>query len=160
MGAVIWLYVPAIIFGQVFSLFWLLSALILQTNKVRKPAVQAGRQINECSKGESSPVTLSFVNLSCTFQDAARQTVAALRGATGLARPAEILAVLGPSGAGKSTLMDVLALRRVSGQVSGSILVNGAPVSMDFLKRSAYVPQVCALLQVCRHGLIKVDANI
>ncbi len=89
-----------------------------------------------------SPVTLSFVQLSCTFQDAARQTVAALRGATGVATSGEILAVLGPSGAGKSTLMDVLALRHVSGKVSGSILVNGAPVSMYFLRHSAYVPQV------------------
>lgn len=51
-------------------------------------------------------------------------------------------ALLGPSGAGKSTLMDILALRKSVGSISGRLLVNGQPASKAFIRKTAYVPQV------------------
>jgi hypothetical protein len=65
-------------------------------------------------------------------------------------------ALLGPSGAGKSTLMDILALRKSVGSISGRLLVNGQPASKAFIRKTAYVPQVegqcavcCVLCAVC-----------
>ncbi len=46
------------------------------------------------------------------------------------------------AGSGKTTLMDILALRHISGAVTGSITTNGRPVSLKFVQKRAYVPQV------------------
>jgi ABC-type lipoprotein export system ATPase subunit len=50
-------------------------------------------------------------------------------------------ALLGPSGAGKSTLMDMLAQRKSTGQLGGTVLVDGLPADSSFIRRTAYVPQ-------------------
>jgi ATP-binding cassette, subfamily G (WHITE), member 2 len=50
-------------------------------------------------------------------------------------------ALLGPSGAGKSTLMDILAMRKSMGTLTGQLLVNGRPATKSFIRRTAYVPQ-------------------
>ncbi|RNF06840.1 ATP-binding cassette protein subfamily G, member 5 [Trypanosoma conorhini] len=44
-------------------------------------------------------------------------------------RSGEVLAILGPSGAGKTTLLDLLSARRKQGVTTGSISLNGTPVS-------------------------------
>ncbi|KAG6584656.1 ABC transporter-like protein [Phytophthora cinnamomi] len=46
-----------------------------------------------------------------------------LRGANGVARPGELLAIMGPSGAGKSSLLDCLSGRNVNAE--GCTMVNG-----------------------------------
>lgn len=48
---------------------------------------------------------------------------------------------MGPSGAGKTTLMDMLAQRKVIGNLSGQVLLGGRPVSSSFTRNTAYVPQ-------------------
>jgi hypothetical protein len=48
---------------------------------------------------------------------------------------------MGPSGAGKSTFMDILALRKSVGELTGRILVNGARATKAFIRKTAYVPQ-------------------
>ena len=40
--------------------------------------------------------------------------------------PGVLTALMGGSGAGKTTLMDVIAGRKTQGEITGSILVNGA----------------------------------
>jgi hypothetical protein len=50
-------------------------------------------------------------------------------------------ALLGPSGAGKSTLMDILAQRKSTGNLGGSMLVDGMPATGSYIRRTAYVPQ-------------------
>lgn len=46
------------------------------------------------------------------------------------------------SGAGKTTLMDVIALRKGSGNISGDVLLNGFPQeSISFRRCSGYVEQ-------------------
>ena len=59
----------------------------------------------------------------------------------GIAQPGEMQALLGPSGAGKSTFMDILAMRKSVGTLSGRLLVNGSRASKRFIKKTAYVPQ-------------------
>lgn len=56
--------------------------------------------------------------------------------------PRDMLALMGPSGAGKSTLMDILAGRKSVGLLSGQVLVNGQPRGREFVRKTAYVPQV------------------
>jgi ATP-binding cassette subfamily G (WHITE) protein 2 len=52
-------------------------------------------------------------------------------------------ALLGPSGAGKSSLLDILACRKATGSISGSLLINGRAVQRAaYSRRIAYVPQV------------------
>jgi ABC-type multidrug transport system ATPase subunit len=62
-------------------------------------------------------------------------------------------ALMGPSGAGKSTLMDILAMRKTVGQLSGCLLVDGQPATQTFLKKASYVPQVSLLLDVTGNAL-------
>lgn len=49
---------------------------------------------------------------------------------------------MGPSGAGKSTLMDILAMRKSLGNLTGGLLVNGSPAHASFIRQTSYVPQV------------------
>jgi ABC-type multidrug transport system ATPase subunit len=49
---------------------------------------------------------------------------------------------MGPSGAGKSTLMDILAVRKTVGTLSGQLLVNGQPAGKSYICSSSYIPQV------------------
>mmetsp|Transcript_68376 Transcript_68376/g.164104 ORF Transcript_68376/g.164104 Transcript_68376/m.164104 type:complete len:723 (+) Transcript_68376:41-2209(+) len=65
-----------------------------------------------------------------------------LFGLDGLVRSGEMLAVMGPSGCGKSTLLDILAMRKSSGRVKGSVRVNGLERRKKHYNRaSAYVAQ-------------------
>lgn len=51
-------------------------------------------------------------------------------------------ALMGPSGAGKSTLMDILALRKSVGELTGQLLLDGKRANKSFVKQTAYIPQV------------------
>jgi ATP-binding cassette subfamily G (WHITE) protein 2 len=42
---------------------------------------------------------------------------------------------MGPSGSGKTTLLDVLAGRKTTGTLTGTLLFAGAPPSRAFLRR-------------------------
>ena len=50
--------------------------------------------------------------------------------------------ITGPSGSGKSTLVDILAARKSSGEVFGSILVNDQCIGPNFKSYCGYVTQV------------------
>ena len=51
-------------------------------------------------------------------------------------------AQMGPSGSGKTTLLDVLAGRKTSGRIEGSVLFAGVQPSSMFLRRyTGYVEQ-------------------
>lgn len=104
----------------------------------------------------SSALTLPRQAVTLTFQDITydvfnpriKRTVTLLRGVTGQATPGTLTALMGASGAGKTTLLDVLAGRKTTGTVHGSVLVNGAALSkVSFNRVSAYVsaatPRAC-----------------
>ena len=67
-------------------------------------------------------------------------------------------ALMGPSGAGKSTLMDILAMRKTVGTLSGQLMVNGQPAGKSYVCSTSYVPQVinwsgqslCSRLKISR----------
>jgi ATP-binding cassette subfamily G (WHITE) protein 2 (SNQ2) len=60
---------------------------------------------------------------------------------SGYVKPGQLVALMGSSGAGKTTLMDVLAQRKDSGKIEGSILVNGKPQSITFQRTTGYCEQ-------------------
>ncbi|GBG34978.1 ABC transporter G family member 31 [Hondaea fermentalgiana] len=65
-----------------------------------------------------------------------------LKGITGYAEAGTLTALMGSSGAGKSTLMDVLALRKTGGRITGQVLVNGrAQKKTSFSRITGYVEQ-------------------
>ncbi|KAL6327276.1 hypothetical protein AAG906_017833 [Vitis piasezkii] len=65
-----------------------------------------------------------------------------LRDASGAFRPGILMALVGVSGAGKTTLMDVLAGRKTSGCIEGSISISGYPKNQaTFARISGYCEQ-------------------
>ncbi|KAJ8115109.1 hypothetical protein OPT61_g3162 [Boeremia exigua] len=71
----------------------------------------------------------------------AKSEKALLQDVSGYCKPGELTALVGASGAGKSTLLTVLASRQNSGNVSGQITVNGAPVGPSYVKDIGFCPQ-------------------
>ncbi|KAJ3701263.1 hypothetical protein LUZ61_004968 [Rhynchospora tenuis] len=65
-----------------------------------------------------------------------------LKGASGAFRPGVLTALMGVSGAGKTTLMDVLAGRKTSGYIEGSISISGYPKKQEtFARITGYCEQ-------------------
>ena len=67
-----------------------------------------------------------------------------IRGVSGAVLAGQMLAILGGSGAGKSTLLDILAKRKSTGKITGTIFLNGTNVNdIDILVKriSGYVTQ-------------------
>ncbi|PUZ59878.1 hypothetical protein GQ55_4G078800 [Panicum hallii var. hallii] len=101
-------------------------------------------------------MVLPFVPLSLTF-DSIRYSVdipqemktqvledklEILKGVSGSFRPGVLTALMGISGAGKTTLMDVLAGRKTSGYIKGSISISGYPKKQEtFARVSGYCEQ-------------------
>ncbi|USW53289.1 Putative AAA+ ATPase domain, CDR ABC transporter, ABC-2 type transporter [Septoria linicola] len=60
----------------------------------------------------------------------------------GWVKPGQLGALMGSSGAGKTTLLDVLAQRKTDGTLSGSVLVDGRPLTVSFQRSAGYVEQL------------------
>ncbi|KAG9240033.1 putative Brefeldin A resistance protein [Calycina marina] len=60
----------------------------------------------------------------------------------GWVRPGMLGALMGSSGAGKTTLLDVLAQRKTEGSITGSIQVDGRPLTLSFQRSAGYCEQL------------------
>ena len=78
------------------------------------------------STNSSSSLKLGTLLLSYRIGDESKTILQKL---TFEVPPGQSLAIMGPSGAGKTTLLDLLAAREKSGITTGSIVVNGQPVT-------------------------------
>jgi ABC-type multidrug transport system ATPase subunit len=105
--------------------------------------------MNHPNSRQVEPIAVAFAGVAYSLKVKKQGKKQILKGLTGFVPGGSLLMILGSSGAGKSTtfpltrslsahqmfsgsLLDVLAGRRKSGQVTGSILFNGAPRSADF----------------------------
>ncbi|KIY92351.1 hypothetical protein MNEG_15612 [Monoraphidium neglectum] len=165
------LWVPVLVFAHLYAAFWLYRAWRLNAPPAKKHVCWArtafeehiSKRAADKSGGRTVPkaepatpalagaaagasargrpaTTLEWRGLGCSYSTAAGPKVV-LDDVWGVARPGEMQALLGPSGAGKSTLMDILAMRKSLGALSGRLLVGGAPATKGFVRRTAYVPQ-------------------
>lgn len=60
----------------------------------------------------------------------------------GWVKPGMLGALMGASGAGKTTLLDVLAQHKTEGSITGSILVDGRPLTISFQRSAGYCEQL------------------
>ncbi|GMH40070.1 hypothetical protein BSKO_07974 [Bryopsis sp. KO-2023] len=161
MATIVAVWVPALVFGNLFALVWLLFASA--TSPLKK--IISGRRLKDDNHDNDddthgqddqsqpeitskdgkqsarvSPVVLEWKNI-CSWYSRGGAKVDVLRKAQGSALPGEMTAIMGPSGAGKSTLLDILTRRKECSAFSGSVLVNGEPIGKTFTKMASYVPQ-------------------
>jgi ABC-type lipoprotein export system ATPase subunit len=89
------------------------------------------------------PVTLSFENVCYDVKaSTSNEDLRLLNNVNGFFKAGRMCALMGESGAGKTTLMDLVALRKNTGTVTGEILVNGFPQEKTAFRRcSGYVEQ-------------------
>ncbi|KAJ5423938.1 CDR ABC transporter [Penicillium cf. griseofulvum] len=110
----------------------------------KSPTVKAG----STSSSENLENTLSrnrsiftWKNLTYTVRTPDGQRVL-LDNVQGYVKPGTLGALMGSSGAGKTTLLDVLAQRKTSGTIHGSILIDGRPLPISFQRSAGYVEQL------------------
>eukprot|EP00536_Pseudo-nitzschia_multiseries_P002021 jgi/Psemu1/182647/e_gw1.27.166.1 len=114
------------------------------------------------------PITLSFENICYDVKaSTGDEDIRLVHDVNGYFKAGRMCALMGESGAGKTTLMDVIALRKNSGTVSGEIRINGFPQEKSSFRRcSGYVeqfdiqtPQLTVRETVIFSGLLRLDSS-
>ncbi|PKY00175.1 pleiotropic drug resistance protein, ABC superfamily [Aspergillus campestris IBT 28561] len=85
--------------------------------------------------------TFTWDNIELTVQ-VGKESRKLLNGVSGYCKPGTLTALVGASGAGKSTLLTVLTQRPSSGEVTGSLYVDGEPTDQTFNRRVGYCQQM------------------
>ncbi|XP_047044233.1 ABC transporter G family member 48-like [Lolium rigidum] len=163
-----WLSIGAMIgFTILFNIFYILAltylspsgssnTLVLDEESDSEKNVSVGT--NEATNRPThSGIVLPFQPLSLSFnhinyyvdmpaemkeQGFAESRLQLLTDISGAFRPGVLTALVGMSGAGKTTLMDVLAGRKTSGTIEGSITLSGYPKNQEtFARISGYCEQ-------------------
>ncbi|XP_064387241.1 broad substrate specificity ATP-binding cassette transporter ABCG2-like [Halichondria panicea] len=93
--------------------------------------------------GINAEASLAFCDILYTIPTGwpwAKSNKVILNSVSGVMSPG-LNAILGPTGSGKTTLLDILADRKSSSRVSGSVLVNGRLREDNFRFKTGYVVQ-------------------
>ncbi|PNY06981.1 pleiotropic drug resistance protein 1-like, partial [Trifolium pratense] len=138
-------------FYSILIFFTLGGFVLSKENSRRSNAVADSRH------GKKRGMVLPFEPYSITFdeivysvdmpqemkdQAVMEDRLVLLKGVSGAFRPGVLTALMGVSGAGKTTLMDVLAGRKTSGYIDGSIKISGYPKKQEtFARISGYCEQ-------------------
>ena len=122
-------------------------ALLQDPEKAHGTLARAQQKPSGGSDTESSDGIISEQGTTFTFKDISYfvhhqgKEKQLLCDISGFVKPGQLVALMGSSGAGKTTLMDVLAQRKDSGRVEGSIMVNGRPQGISFQRTTGYCEQ-------------------
>ncbi|XP_011311325.1 protein scarlet [Fopius arisanus] len=112
------------------------------------------RSFTETALCSPRSLTLTWRNISYTVKrrrnggyimDLVRgrrmEDIQLLHGVSGVVKSGTLMAILGPSGAGKTSLLATIS-RRLKGEATGDVLLNGKPVDAHLMSRiSGFVPQ-------------------
>mmetsp|Transcript_27588 Transcript_27588/g.66312 ORF Transcript_27588/g.66312 Transcript_27588/m.66312 type:complete len:915 (-) Transcript_27588:593-3337(-) len=146
-------------YSVLFSLFICLISVVgasVCLNKVRFATGKslANDKLEEEEDANDSVVKvethLPFQKVDLTFRDVHYTVVSSigneklelLKGIDGVVEAGKMTALMGSSGAGKTTLMDVLSLRKTSGEIKGNVRLNGHPQEdLSFRRCTGYVEQ-------------------
>lgn len=142
-------------YGVCFGIFAALLCVVLQILFLSVWRFETGKSLDSGehvppAPDESDPVEIPFQRVNLTFKDI-HYTVKAsthdeylelLKGIDGFVEAGKMTALMGSSGAGKTTLMDVLSLRKSSGEITGEVTLNGHPQEAKSFRRcTGYVEQ-------------------
>ena len=114
------------------------------------------------------PITLSFENVCYDVKaSTGGEDIQLLHDVNGYFRAGRMCALMGESGSGKTTLMDIIAMRKKSGNISGDIRINGFPQEkLSFRRCSGYVeqfgiqsPQLTVRETVLFSARLRLDSN-
>ncbi|KAL3761106.1 hypothetical protein ACHAWU_001375 [Discostella pseudostelligera] len=113
-----------------------------------RPNIVGGVNIGVMKKTEEfsipfTPADVAFDNLVYEVTaSTSKDKLCLLNEVSGVFRAGRMCALMGSSGAGKTTLMDVIAMRKTSGSITGKIELNGFEQERtSFLRSSGYVEQ-------------------
>lgn len=142
-------------YGLLFAIGSALVAVLATTYFLKNLRFATGQSLvtdmgdDEMEEPEEH-VQIPFPRVTLTFEDVhyfvqssiTKEQLELLKGVDGVIEAGKMTALMGSSGAGKTTLMDVLALRKSSGEVTGRILLNGHPQEEKSFRRcTGYVEQ-------------------
>jgi len=167
-------YAIAILLGFI-SFFGIITWLALEYVRLEpeRPDLKKGVSIGKTHQtAEFSipfvPVDLSFDKLSYTVTaSTSKDKLRLLNEVSGVFQAGRMCALMGSSGAGKTTLMDVIAMRKTSGTITGEIELNGFDQERtSFLRSSGYVeqfdvqqPELTVRETVAYSARLRLDAN-
>ncbi|KAG8647082.1 hypothetical protein MANES_09G058632v8 [Manihot esculenta] len=151
-----WICIGAL-FGFSFLFNILFIAALSYLNRIDKEVRNSSEGIDSVIISSRRGMVLPFQPLLLTFnhvnyyvdmpaemknEGVQEKRLQLLRDVSGYFRPGILTALVGVSGAGKTTLMDVLAGRKTSGYVEGSINIAGYPKNQaTFARVSGYCEQ-------------------
>jgi ABC-type multidrug transport system ATPase subunit len=93
---------------------------------------------------QSSVLLLEWTTVSCSYSTPGGKVRHVLANVSGCVAASELHALLGPSGAGKSSLLDVLAGRKTTGRLAGTVRLDGMQLRGTAAAAAAgmaYMPQ-------------------
>eukprot|EP00547_Thalassionema_nitzschioides_P003473 CAMPEP_0194202806 /NCGR_PEP_ID=MMETSP0156-20130528/2735_1 /TAXON_ID=33649 /ORGANISM="Thalassionema nitzschioides, Strain L26-B" /LENGTH=1424 /DNA_ID=CAMNT_0038928407 /DNA_START=109 /DNA_END=4383 /DNA_ORIENTATION=+ len=105
---------------------------------------------DENTTTERVEAEIPFQKVDLTFRDIhytvtssiTKEKIELLKGVDGIIEAGKMTALMGSSGAGKTTLMDVLSLRKTSGEIDGDVRLNGhLQEDQSFRRCTGYVEQ-------------------
>lgn len=143
--------------GMLFTLLCVLLSIIAQFTLFNTIRFTTGKSLVEELGDEfveeipeSEMVQIPFTRVDLTFKDIhytvtssiTNEKLELLKGIDGIVEAGKMTALMGSSGAGKTTIMDVIAMRKNTGEITGEIRLNGhLQEEVSFRRCMGYVEQ-------------------